>query len=411
VRIFDMEIVNGTANQSPNIVWVWGLVAAFISACGGGASGESTTPQTATLPALKLERVFPNVTFNAPLAMLQAPGDDSRWFVVEQGGSVRTFPNDQTVTQLTEFIDISDRVDVGSETGLLGMAFHPQYPSIPQVFLSYTRPGASASQPVSVISRFSSADGGLTLNPGSEQEILTLAQPFPNHNGGHIVFGPDGLFYVGLGDGGSAGDPLGHAQNVTTLFGTLLRVDVDGATPYTIPADNPFAQSSGGERPEIYAWGLRNPWRWSFDRTTGRLWLGDVGQGAWEEVDVVSMGQNYGWSRREGAHCFPPGSSCSTAGLIDPIAEYSHANGRCSITGGYVYRGLQIPDLQGVYLYGDFCSGTLWGLREVQQSAPLNQVVIESGLNISSFGEDVDGELYVVDLNGGLYRIVPTEGV
>jgi glucose/arabinose dehydrogenase len=234
-------MVNSTASRSLQTVWGWGLVAAFISACGGGASGESPTPQTTTFPALKLERIFPNLTFNAPLAMLQAPGNDSRWFVVEQGGSVKSFPNNQTVTQLTEFIDISDRVDVGSETGLLGMTFHPQYPAIPQVFLSYTRPGASASQPVSVISRFSSADGGLTLNPGSEQNILTLAQPYPNHNGGHIGFGPDGLFYIGLGDGGSAGDPLGHAQNVTTLFGALLRVDVDGATPYAIPPDNPFA--------------------------------------------------------------------------------------------------------------------------------------------------------------------------
>ena len=181
---------------------------------------------------------------------------------------------------------------------------------------------------------------------------------------------------------------------------------MDGGTPYAIPADNPFAQSSGGERPEIYAWGFRNPWRWSFDRSTARLWLGDVGQGAWEEVDIVDIGQNYGWNQREGAHCFPPGVSCSTAGLIDPTAEYFQDNGRCSITGGYVYRGLQVPDLQGVYLYGDFCSGTLWGLREVEQGAALNQVVIESGLNITSFGEGVDGELYVVDRGGGLYRIV-----
>ena len=388
-----------------------------MTACGGGGSVESditntgntapsTNPQTVSLPALDVARVFPNVTFSAPLAMLQAPGDDSRWFVVEQGGKVLAFPNDQAVTQLTEFIDISDSVVVGSETGLLGMAFHPQFPSIPQVFLSYTRPGASASRPVSVIARFTSPDGGITLDPDSEQEILTLAQPFSNHNGGNIAFGPDGLFYIGFGDGGSGGDPLGNAQNVSTLFGALLRVDVDGGTPYVIPADNPFAQSSGGERPEIYAWGFRNPWRWSFDRSTARLWLGDVGQGAWEEVDIVDIGQNFGWNLREGAHCFPPGSSCSTAGMIDPITEYSHASGRCSITGGYVYRGLQVPDLQGVYLYGDFCSGTLWGLREVQDSAPINQVVIETGLNISSFGEGVDGELYVIDRNGELYRIV-----
>jgi len=226
-------------------------------------------------------------------------------------------------------------------------------------------------------------------------------QPFLNHNGGQIAFGPDGLLYVGLGDGGSGGDPLGHAQDTSTLLGSILRIDVDRGTPYAVPPDNPFA--AGGGRPEIFAWGLRNPWRWSFDRETGELWCGDVGQNRWEEVDRIRRGGNYGWNVREGAHCFAS-AECDSAGLIEPVAEYSHDEG-CSITGGYVYRGATLPQISGAYVYGDFCSGRIWGLFSAGGGALAPRLLAESGLQISSFAEDHDGELYVVDYGGGIHRL------
>jgi uncharacterized repeat protein (TIGR03806 family) len=224
-----------------------------------------------------------------------------------------------------------------------------------------------------------------------------------------IAFGPDGYLYVGLGDGGGAGDVLNHAQDTNSFFGKFLRIDVDHGSPYSIPADNPFAWGSGG-KPEIFAWGFRNPWRWSFDGATGLLWAGDVGQSNWEEIDVVRKGQNYGWRIREGEHCYPPGSSCSTAGLIDPIVEYDHSQG-FAVTGGYVYRGTALQGLVGSYLYADFGSGNVWSVPasagDPGQPSPTPVKLLASGKNISSFGQDLDGELYVADLNGGIYKIVP----
>ena len=356
----------------------------------------------AEVSTVSLERVFSNLSFDRPVALFQAPGDTERWFVVEQGGRVLVFADDPQVDQAEVFIDIRDRVDDGpSEAGLLGMAFHPDFAENHQVFLSYTRSGDPL---VSYVSRFISPDGGKTLDPDSETPLLTLDQPFGNHNGGGIGFGPDGYLYIGFGDGGSGGDPDGNGQNTHTLLGAMLRIDVDSATPYAIPPDNPFAQ--GGGRGEIYAWGLRNPWRWSFDRSGGALWVGDVGQNQWEEIDRVERGGNYGWNIREGRHCFPS-APCDSTGLIDPVTEYSHAEG-CSVTGGYVYRGMAIPALQGVYLYGDFCSGRLWGLACDAAGTPATRVLQDTGLLISSFAEGHDGEVYVLDYSGGgLYRVAP----
>jgi len=370
--------------------------------------------QPTNIPALTLERAFPSLNFASPVAMLQAPGDNTRWFVVERGGSsvngkVIVFPNNTTATptQTSELISIP--VDASGEGGLLGVAFHPNFPITPQVFLSYTRTGPDAQHPLtSVISRFTSNDGGNTLDPDSEQQILTLDQPFANHNGGHIAFDRFGKLFIGLGDGGSGDDPQDHGQNVNTLLGAMLRIDVDGIPAagknYAIPGDNPFA--GGGGAPEIYSWGLRNPWRWSFDRDTGQLWLGDVGQGAWEEVDVIERGGNYGWKPCEGAHLRGSSTACGNAAFIDPIAEYDHSQG-CSITGGYVYRGTSIPGLFGVYLFGDFCSGTIWTLRETSGGAPLVESAISSGLSVVSFGQSLDGEVYVVNLGGTLHKIIP----
>ena len=380
----------------------------------GCSSSSSSQMQPTNIPALTLERAFPSLNFASPVAMLQAPGDNTRWFVVERGGSsvngkVIVFPNNTTATptQTSELISIP--VDASGEGGLLGVAFHPNFPTTPQVFLSYTRTGPDAQHPLtSVISRFTSNDGGNTLDPDSEQQILTLDQPFANHNGGHIAFDRFGKLFIGLGDGGSGDDPQDHGQNVNTLLGAMLRIDVDGIPAagknYAIPGDNPFA--GGGGAPEIYSWGLRNPWRWSFDRDTGQLWLGDVGQGAWEEVDIIERGGNYGWKPCEGAHLRGSSTACGNAAFIDPIAEYDHSQG-CSITGGYVYRGTSIPGLFGVYLFGDFCSGTIWTLRETSGGAPLVESAISSGLSVVSFGQSLDGEVYVVNLGGTLHKIIP----
>jgi glucose/arabinose dehydrogenase len=349
---------------------------------------------------IELERAFPGLTFEQPVALVQGP--DGRWYLVEQAGRVWTFEDRQDAGRQL-FVDLSGRVESGGEAGLLGIAFHPQYVDNREVFLSYTIRGVIDFPFTSIIARFRSLDGGRTIAAATEEVVLNLEQPFSNHNGGQITFGPDSLLYVGLGDGGSAGDPLGHGQNPHTLLGTLLRIDVDGAFPYAIPLDNPFFL--GGGRPEVYAFGLRNPWRWSFDRETGQLWLGDVGQNAWEEINVIVPGGNYGWSIREGAECFGPGP-CPTEGLIDPVAAYPTRDPDCAVIGGYVYRGSAIPAVRGAYLFGDFCSGRIRGFASESEN-PNAEVLVETGLRISSFAQAQNGELFVLDHGeGGIYRIV-----
>ena len=369
--------------------WTKGLSGQVPAGCANGGAASS----------VRLERVFAAIPFDEPLAMLQAPGDAGHGYVVEKAGRVLRVDNRPDAAASTVFADIRPRVQARySESGLLGLAFHPDFARNGQVFLSYTTHGAPL---VSRVSRFLSRDGGRTLDAGTETVLLEVQQPYANHNGGQIAFGPDGLLYIGLGDGGAAGDPRGHGQNVDTLLGAMLRIDVDKGAPYAIPPDNPFAR--GGGRPEVYAWGLRNPWRWSFDRASGELWAGDVGQNAWEEIDKIVRGGNYGWAIREGAHCYGA-ERCRTKGLIDPVAEYGHGEG-CSVTGGYVYRGKAIPALQGAYFYGDFCSGRIWAL--CQGKGP-PRLLMHTGLNISSFAEGLDGELYVLHFSsqGEIYRLV-----
>jgi uncharacterized repeat protein (TIGR03806 family) len=360
---------------------------------------------------------YTNLSFSSPVAMLQAPADNSRWFVVEKAGVVRTFPVSNPVAS-SVFIDIAARVTTDSEQGLLGMAFHPDFPQDPRVFLSYSNTSAGR---VSRISSFRTLDNGATLDPGSERILLTVEQPAQegNHKGGNIAFGPDGLLYIGLGDGGGGGDnhgAIGNGQRLTTMLGKILRIDV-GADPngtsYTIPATNPFfngtdhcpaAGRSSGNCPEIFAWGFRNPWRWSFDRVNGDLWVADVGQGNWEEVDQVTINNNYGWRCREGAHDFNT-SGCSGSGMIDPVAEYDHTVG-VSITGGYVYRGTQSTNLVGRFLFGDFGSGRIWAWIPESAAQPREPTqLLDTGLSISSFGQANDGELYVVNYGGTLHHI------
>jgi len=334
-----------------------------------------------------------------PLAIAD-PGDGSgRLFVVEQAGVIRIYQGGELLPE--PFLDIRKRVGSrGNEQGLLGLAFHPAYSQNALFYVNYTDLNGD-----SVIARYSvSGDNANRADAGGEQQLLFIRQPYPNHNGGSLVFGPDGYLYLGLGDGGSGGDPRGNGQSLDTLLGKILRIDVDSASPYAIPADNPFLGSGAAE---IWAYGLRNPWRFSFDRLTGDLYVADVGQDAWEEVNFLPAssppGANFGWNYREGTHPYkgaPPGGTV----LVDPVAEYDHGQG-CSVTGGYVYRGEALPEWKGIYLYGDFCSGKIWGLARDAGGAWQNRLLFETGLNISSFGEDVAGELYLTDLNGGIYRL------
>ncbi len=373
-----------------------------------GNTSECVAPAAPPVAStIRLEDPYPSLPgLSSPLAMYMAPGDSRDWYVVQQGGQVKRFANNSSVSSLSTFIDIDDgRLSSGGEKGLLGMAFHPDFATNGYVYLSYT---SNDSGLVSRISRFQLDGTGEALDPASEQIILSVAQPFGNHNGGQIAFGPDSYLYIGFGDGGSGGDPRGHGQNTDSLLGAMLRIDVgDGSSgDYSIPADNPFA--SGGGATEIFAWGLRNPWRWSFDRATGDLWVGDVGQGAYEEIDIVTKGNNYGWNIMEGMHCYNA-SSCDQTGLTLPVAEYDHSVGK-SITGGYLYRGNAIGFLQGQYLYGDFVSGRIWGLQETAPGQYDSTELLDSSLSIASFAEDHAGELYVINLGGSIRKIVDDSG-
>lgn len=342
---------------------------------------------------LTLQVAFPNLSFERPVALVHA-GDD-RLFVVEQAGRIYVFDNDPLVENKTLFLDITDNVsNAGNEEGLLGLAFHPDYLENGHFFLDY-----SASEPRrSVLSRFSvNQSDHDRADPGSEKVFLEVDQPYSNHNGGHLAFGPDGFLYWALGDGGSSGDPEGHGQNRSTLLGSILRLDVDKAgngTAYSIPADNPYAGNEEGFREEIFAYGLRNPWRFSFDNLTGDLWAADVGQNRYEEVNLVVKGGNYGWRVMEGSHCYDPGTGCDQSGLERPVWVYDHKVGY-SITGGHVYRGQALSELQGAYVYGDFGTGRIWALKLVEGEY-VNEGLFSSNLNIASFGVDLNNVLYVV---------------
>jgi glucose/arabinose dehydrogenase len=345
--------------------------------------------------------------FDRPLFYADPNDGSGRRFVVEQEGRIRIVEDGDVLAE--PFLDITDRVNSdGFEQGLLSMAFDPEFAESGLFYLGYT-----GKPQTNEVARFQvSKDDPNLADPDSEVTLLSIDDPFENHNGGLVMFGPDGYLYVGLGDGGAGGDPEGNGQDLGTLLGSILRLDVSGGTdsddpPYAIPDDNPFVDDPDA-LPEIWAYGLRNPWRFSFDRETGDLWIADVGQNAWEEVDFQPAdspgGENYGWNIMEGAHCFLE-DGCATDGLVMPIAEYGHDLGD-SITGGYVYRGEAIPSLQGVYLFADFGSGRLWGLQRTEDGEAIVTEPIETGLAISSFGEDAAGELYLTAFDGTVYRIV-----
>jgi glucose/arabinose dehydrogenase len=366
-----------------------------------------STIDTAESPSVQ-QAVFPNPNdytwnpiasnLNAPVLLTHAGDSSNRLFVIEQSGLIRIIL-DGTLNP-TPFLDIRERTgSKGSEQGLLGLAFHPDYPETGLFYINYTDLNGDT-----VIAGYQVSDEDADIaNPNSEIRLLTISQPYSNHNGGAVMFGPDGYLYLGLGDGGSAGDPQENAQNMDSLLGTILRLDVNEGEPYSIPADNSYANSGG--RPEIWASGLRNPWRFSFDRSTGDLYIGDVGQNQWEEIDYLAAGSpggaNFGWNYLEGTHPFgnpPPENSV----LIPPVVEYGHDLG-CSVTGGVVYRGNTLPAWQGVYLYGDYCTGRVWGLIQNEGGEWENSLLFENAGMISSFGEDEEGNVYLVDHKGSIF--------
>lgn len=382
-----------------------------------GCKGNSTVPQvvdpalsesTTTLSAetsaaplaklrVKLELVLDG--FKQPLFVTGTGKESSRLIVLEKSGIAWVVENG---ARSRVFLDLTDAVSTQSERGLLGMAFSPDYATDHAVYVDYTDLNGTTT-----ISRFIVQDG--VVNRASESTLLTIKQPYTNHNGGMIGFGPDEYLYIGMGDGGDGGDPEGNGQNLGTLLGAILRIDVAGNGDYTVPADNPFASTSGA-RPEIWAYGLRNPWRYSFDRLAGDMWIGDVGQNKWEEIDFqpasATGGENYGWNKLEAAHGYPPTASAPAGDFTMPVIEYDHDAGE-SVTGGYVYRGTAFPQMQGTYLYGDFVSGTLWGAQRAADGTLESRTLLQTELSLVSFGEGDDGELYVLDFSGGaLYHVV-----
>lgn len=356
--------------------------------------------------SITLEPAFHYLKFDQPVDLQYSPDNSNRLFVVEQKGFIRVFDNSPETQESKIFLDLSNDVWLGhSEEGLLGLVFHPHFKDNGYFFVDFIADNPRRS----VIARFKvQRDNPSQADPQSKTVILEVGQPYGNHNGGQLAFGPDGYLYIALGDGGSAGDPHHHGQDLTTLLGSILRIDVnrkEQGKNYAIPPDNPFVGSAKGYKEEIYAYGLRNPWRFSFDSVTQWLWAGDVGQSKpYEEIDIIESGKNYGWNIMEGFHCFNPAENCSKEGLTLPIWEYSAESGR-SITGGHVYRGENIPDLQGYYIYGDFISGRLWRLKYDGVSPAMNDLILHNpNLYPSSFGLDEAGELYICSFDGIIYR-------
>lgn len=389
----------------------------FVMACSDEPVAEGTPvseliePASATFDARNVKLALKPFASGlvSPLGLENAGDGTGRLYVVEQGGTIRIVEGG--TVRSTPFLDISDLTEGGGEQGLLGLAFHPRYEDNRRFFVNYTDNSGDT-----VIAEYRrTKSNAYKANPASARVLLTFDQPFANHNGGALAFGPDGFLYIASGDGGSGGDPMGNGQRTDTLLGKILRIDVDtrsSGLPYGIPSGNPYNGTNG--RREIYSIGLRNPWRISFDRSTGDLWIGDVGQSELEEIDKAKKGSgagaNYGWNVMEGDACYPTGTTC--AGLrqdfTDPVAVYSHDFG-CSVTGGYVYRGSRYPVMKGGYFFGDFCSGNIWAIASGASGQQRPELLLESGRQISSFGQDRRGELYLTDLQAGtIYKLTAT---
>ena len=355
---------------------------------------------------------FPNLSFEDPVGIYHAGDGSNRIFVLEQQGQIKVFNNDENVANAQTFLDIRSIVnqDGGyTEEGLLGLAFHPNYDENGYFYVNYTRHNPRRN----VIARYSVSNNNPNeANENSSFIILEVNQPYTNHNGGQMGFGPDDYLYIIFGDGGSSGDPLGHGQNLSTLLGSLIRIDVDNPSNglnYSIPTDNPFIDTPNA-RPETYAYGLRNMWRFSWDTETGLLWGADVGQNAYEEIDIIYSGLNYGWNTMEANHCYPIGSNCDSTGLEPPVLEYElYVDGVCSITGGYVYRGQNVWPLIGKYIYGDWCTGDIWAFEYSEDGNHINEHLLRSNINITSFGVDENNELLFCG-NENIYKLTSSQG-
>jgi len=350
---------------------------------------------------------FGGESFDIPVGVRHAGDGSGRLFIVEKPGIISVLSGDMDKPTREVFIDLQDRVNSqSSEQGLLGLAFHPKYEDNGKFYVNYT------TNEGTVIESYNTRTDGSNLgDPASGETLLSFMQPYNNHNGGEVAFGPDGYLYISTGDGGSGGDPLGNGQNLTTYLGKILRIDVDhtnGDQNYSIPKDNPFYENGDGYLEEIYAYGLRNPWRFSFDRETDRLWAADVGQSAVEEIDIIENGHNYGWNIMEGSRCFNPKKNCEQAELTNPIWEYNPEGGGASITGGYVYRGAEIPSLEGKYIFADFVDGRIWTLSYDGQNKAIAEKLELEQFNITSFGEDEAGELYASLYDGGIVKLEST---
>lgn len=385
----------------PKLIAAGLLFLSFLVGCGSDSEDGNSPPPRTQAPTVTLATVASGLS--QPLDLEQPTDGSGRLFVVEQGGRIRIIENGSVLT--SPFLDISGKIESGGEKGLLGLAFHPSYNANGFFYVNYTMRTISG-QLQTIVARYSRSSGNPQLaDPNSELILLTVNQPFDNHNGGQLAFGPDGFLYIGLGDGGGSGDPDSNGQNPNTLLGKMLRIDVNNPSAgknYGIPAGNPFA--SGGGAPEVFATGFRNPWRFSFDKTNGTLFVGDVGQSAAEEIDIVTAGGNYGWNIMEGSSCFNA-SSCNMTGLTMPIFAYPRTDGT-TVIGGYVYRGAQIQGLPGAYLYADFGNGRIWMLTGSGANWTRTQL-LDTGRSISSFGQAENGELYVADYAGAVLQLRP----
>ena len=388
----------------------------LISGCGGSSSSMTTPPSPPPPPTAQFDLVQVASGFSAPLDIQQPADSSGRLFVVEQGGHIQIIQGNGTRAS-TPFLDVTGRAGFtsGGETGLLGLAFHPQYAQNRRFFVNYTR--NIGGQLESVIAEFAASSTNANFaDPAAENILLTLNQPFANHNGGGLAFGQDGYLYIAFGDGGSGGDPQCNGQNINVLLGKILRIDVDSppaaGLSYAIPPSNPFVNQTGAD--EIWLYGLRNPFRFSFDSASGNLWIGDVGQDTYEEVDLLTPlqgGANLGWNLREGAHPYP-GTTCSQTGntLTDPIFDYDHSNGDATVIGGYVYHGSKMPDLVGIYVLGDFISGRVWSLTQSGQTWTRTLLLNTAANDLASFGQDQAGELYVARYSSGVIARVHQVG-
>ncbi|MGO4495870.1 sorbosone dehydrogenase family protein [Paenibacillus sp. 2RAB27] len=383
-------------NKRYNLACMSLILLLVLPACFWSTDSE---PSSTTSSSISLTPIFEPNNFDHPVGLEHRVNSPQLLYIVEQPGRILSVNLDKPKEKPALMLDITGRVnDSGNEQGLLGLAFHPKDPTL--AYMNYT------TETHTIIARYNTLPNNPSLlDPNSEQVLLTIKQPYPNHNGGQLAFGPDGYLYIATGDGGSSGDPQNNSQNLQSLLGKILRIDVDkpaNGLLYAIPADNPFI---GKGAKEIYAYGLRNPWRFSFDTVTGKLWAADVGQNRFEEINLIEKGKNYGWHIQEGFECYEPKEGCNKTGLEQPLFTYGRDQG-VSITGGYVYRGTKLPELIGWYVYADYGTGNIWALSQQSDGTIKNRILLASGLNIASFGTDAAGELYLSTQDGKIMKIV-----